>query len=436
MRHLLPFALATTLLSCGAGGPAAPLAVPPTYQPKGQSKCSISKSKGRPLVVEWPSADRAALEALAKRGLVAVRYEGCEMELLAQCSVPGIYGYTPTTIKRDRITIRDADELYAHVPLGAAKLEGKLAKAGELNVSMTIVGRYDSDRTVVAGSDLEGMCGKATHVITGLTIGAFEFFAGADATVGVGAEVVVAGAGAQSTAQRETLNQDGDPEACGAASVEDAQPPDGCGATLRVEVVPLTGAPAPAPAPVAAGGDGTAAGGTAPAAGQPIAAAAGAVVTAGPGVVKVHIDSPLAGVQLRGADVATLEPVGDQFRSLGVRTIICTAPCDTWVDARVGQSMHLVSPEMPMSTPFSLFEHEGEVTLDVEPGTTGLATTGSLLAVLGALGITPGIVMLIIGAGGDDPSDDDLLLAGAITTAGSAAFLTSGILMMTFGSTD
>jgi len=197
--------------------------------------------------------------------------------------------------------------------------------------------------------------------------------------------------------------------------------------------VPLTGTPAPAP--VATGAD---PGGTAqpPATGQPVTTTAGAVVTAGPGVVKVHIDSSLPGIQLRGRDVATLEPVGDQFRSLGVLTIICTAPCDTWIDARVGQSMTLVSPDMPISAPFSLFEHEGEVTLDVEPGTMGLATAGSILSVLGALGITPGIIMLIIGAGGDDPSDDDMLVAGTITTAGSAAFLTAGIVMMSFGSTD
>jgi hypothetical protein len=435
MRLLASLILITTLLGCGAGGPAAPLAVPPTYQPKGQSKCSISKSKGRPLVVEWPSADRAALEALAKRGLVVVRYEGCEMELLAQCSVPGSYDYTPTTVKRDRITIRDADELYANVPLGAAKLEGKLAKAGELNVSMTIVGRYDSDRTVVAGSDLEGMCGRATHVITGLTIGAFEFFAGADASVGAGAEVVVAGGGAQSSAQRETLNQDGDPEACGEATAEDTAPPDGCGAALRVEVVPLTGTPPPPPAPVAAG-DEPAGSGAPPAAGQPMTTTAGAVVTAGPGVVKVHIDSPIAGVQLRGADVATLEPVGDQFRSLGVRTIICTAPCDTWIDGRVGQSMQLVSPDMPASPFFSLFEHEGDVTLTVEPGTTGVATAGSILTLIGALGVTPGLVLSIIGGAGDDPSDDDLLTAGIITSVGSGALLVGGILMITLANTE
>jgi hypothetical protein len=41
----------------------------------------------RPLIVEWPSADRAALEAQASHGLVVVRYEGCEMEVLRQCRV-------------------------------------------------------------------------------------------------------------------------------------------------------------------------------------------------------------------------------------------------------------------------------------------------------------------------------------------------------------
>src|SRR5258708_54656 len=83
----------------------------------------------RPLIGEWPSADRAALESQARRGTVVVHYVGCEMEVLRQCTAPGAYAYAPTTRQRDKIAIRDADELYANLPLGAAALEGKLAKA-------------------------------------------------------------------------------------------------------------------------------------------------------------------------------------------------------------------------------------------------------------------------------------------------------------------
>ena len=65
----------------------------------------------------------------AKRGLVLVRYEGCEMEILAQCSTPGEYEYTAITRKDDRVAIKTEDDLWANVPLGAAALESKLAAA-------------------------------------------------------------------------------------------------------------------------------------------------------------------------------------------------------------------------------------------------------------------------------------------------------------------
>src|SRR5579862_7647544 len=113
--------LAAAIVACSGGNAASQLAAAPAFDPKDQTKCGVSKSQAKPLIVEWPSADRAALETQAKKGLVAVRYEGCEMEILGRCRAKGSYGYTATTRKRDTITLRDADDLYANVPVGAAK---------------------------------------------------------------------------------------------------------------------------------------------------------------------------------------------------------------------------------------------------------------------------------------------------------------------------
>jgi hypothetical protein len=143
------------------------------------------------------------------------------------------------TRKDDRITIRDADDLYANIPVYAAKFEAKLQKSGELNVAMTMVGRYSADRSSVRVDELQGDCSRATHFVTALTVGAFEFFAGADAEIGGGVAVMNAGAGAHGTAKRETLNRDGDKAACENATDEDKRPPAQCGALIRVEVVPL-----------------------------------------------------------------------------------------------------------------------------------------------------------------------------------------------------
>jgi Sulfatase-modifying factor enzyme 1 len=242
VARALALVVPVALCACSGHNAASELAKAPAFEPEGQTKCSVRKSPDKPLIVEWPSADRVALEARARRGAVPVRYDGCEMEVLTRCTAPGEYAYAATSKQRDRVHIVDEDELYANLPIGAAKLEGALARAGELNVDMTIVGRYELDPPEVSASQLTGDCSRATHVIVGMTAGAFEFFAGAEATVGAGVMVAGVGAGAKSGAKRETLNQAGDASACDAAKRVDSLPPEGCGALLRVEVAPLSAA--------------------------------------------------------------------------------------------------------------------------------------------------------------------------------------------------
>ncbi len=252
VRPTLLFATALAL------GPAATACTPnlagavaktPEYDHPGEAKCGVTKSQSEPLVVEWPSAARAKLEALSRTGVVAVRYTGCEMEVLASCNAPGKYAYTGITPKHDHVAIRNEDDLYANIPLGAAKLEGKLARSGELDVDMAMVGRYASDRGTVRADELQGPdCGKATHVVSALTVGAFDFSAGAGATVSAGATVGNAGGGASSQSSKELLNSDGRMSACDGARTSDAHPPEACGAILRLEVVPLGQAKSEVPA--------------------------------------------------------------------------------------------------------------------------------------------------------------------------------------------
>jgi hypothetical protein len=236
------------LTACGGGNVASKLAQAPDYQPKDQTKCSVEKSQAKPLVVEWNSSDRGDLETRARRhGLVVVHYEGCEMRVLDACTAPIKYAYSPMTRKRDRVQMRDADSLYANIPVGAAGYEAELEKSGELDVDMTLVGRWEAERSQVRADELQGTCAGATHVVWALTVGSFLFTSGADATVGGGATVLNAGAGASSTSSRKTLGQDGDESSCEKATSADTLPPDNCGGPLRIEVVPIGEAQAQAP---------------------------------------------------------------------------------------------------------------------------------------------------------------------------------------------
>jgi len=110
---------------------------------------------------------------------VVVKYADCQMEVLKRCTVKGApaYDYIGLTPKHDTVTMRDASEVYANIPVYAAKFEGKLQQSGALEVAMTVVGQFDTARPVARQDELEGDCSGATHVVTALTVGSFQFFA-------------------------------------------------------------------------------------------------------------------------------------------------------------------------------------------------------------------------------------------------------------------
>lgn len=220
--------------------PVAELAKPPALDLPGQATCKVQKSQLRPLVVEWPSADRAELEARMRQGPVVVRYDRCEMAVLPRCRAKaGRYQYVGVTRKTDHLAILNEDQLWANMPMGALGLEAALARAGQLDVAMTIVGQYELGLAQLTEDDLEGHCDGATHVLASLTVGAFELYTSTRGRVGGGAKVAGIGAGAGSRAERETITADGQVRACEAARSDDDVPPIDCGALIRVEALPL-----------------------------------------------------------------------------------------------------------------------------------------------------------------------------------------------------
>ncbi len=238
-------------VACGAL-PAAKLLETPTYAVPGQGKVGITQSAKKPLIVEWPSSERLSLEARAKHGVVVVRYAGRDMEVLNQCRAPGRYLYTATTMQSEGETIHDEAELYAKLPAYAVNFEAQLKRAGQLNVSMSLVGRYESNRQQVRMTELNGDCTGATHIVSAMIAGAFEFFAGAKAVVGGGVQVGgMAAVGGTSGALHDTLNKAGDADLCLGATNADLEPPDGCGALVRIEVVSILDAAGVATAPTA-----------------------------------------------------------------------------------------------------------------------------------------------------------------------------------------
>jgi hypothetical protein len=227
-------------LAVGCAKPAtAPVATAPTAD-LGGSRCSVKRGADNPFIVEWDGTDRARLESAIRKGVVAVRYQGCEVELLPACNADMTYDYVALTPKQESVEVRDTDELYARFPRGAVRLEGKLERAGSLSVDMMVVGRHEAPSIRIEREQLRGTCLTATHVVTGLSVGAFQFHTGAKAELAASVEIGNDGeVGRASEAQREELSTDGDVAACQLAAPGDPAPPERCGAIMRIEVVPL-----------------------------------------------------------------------------------------------------------------------------------------------------------------------------------------------------
>jgi hypothetical protein len=220
LPSLSPSSSASTSLAPNGGRDPTPL-----------GKCSVAMSQSRPLVTEWPASEKSRLEALLGRGGVAVAYSGCEMRLIESCSVGGSYSFQRTTLASDQLEIQNEDDLYGKLPLGALRLEGDLRRAGRLAVKTTVVGQF-----LLSGGTADpaptGACADVTHIITGMSVGAFKLLAGGKMAASAAVGGPVGGVGGGGAREEVTLTEAGDEKACAESKSNEA--PDRCRSPLQL----------------------------------------------------------------------------------------------------------------------------------------------------------------------------------------------------------
>jgi hypothetical protein len=102
-----------------------------------------------------------------------------------------------------------------------------------------VVGRFESPEGTISLSSLDGPeCPRVTHVVRGVTAGAFRFYAGSATAVGAAAAGFGAKVGGASSREEQVLSRDGSFEACAGTRDGDGPPRD-CGALLRVELAKI-----------------------------------------------------------------------------------------------------------------------------------------------------------------------------------------------------
>jgi hypothetical protein len=236
---LLALAGAGTGCLWSAGPRGAQQILPSTALGSDVGKCRVAASQQSPLVTEWPASEKANLEVLSHSGAIAVAYSGCSLRVLPECRMRGAYHWQRTTPSTDSLSINDADDLYAKLPLGAASLEGELKRSGRLVVKTVVSGQLRLDGAGVGDVPGEGACAQATHLLTALSVGAFALTAGGERQGSVDASVKLGEAKVERTLSAEQLRSAGDFETCGQSTADG--PSANCASPIQVFLTPLPG---------------------------------------------------------------------------------------------------------------------------------------------------------------------------------------------------
>lgn len=342
-------------------------------------RCQEAARNGSPIVTEWSAAEKASLQARMRTGALAVEFTGCTMRPIPGCALRGSYRWQRTTLATDTIDIQSDDELFAKLPLGAATLSGELAKSGRLAVQTTVGGQFVLEGSKVADVPDYGECAGATHLLTGLSSGAFKLRSGGSLRGGAEVGVGELGAGASTRSSEQVLRESGDPESC-KASTDDAPQLD-CSAPIQAFLEPL-------PRFAAEKGQGTAR--------------------------------------------ATFSAV-DASRPWELRTpqdFVCKLPCTRWIKPGDSFLVRAEGGALPETIEVAgLHRHAGASELDVRayPRDGGLLTSGIVTTALGGVGVFFGGFFALFGAMAER---DGLVVAGGVTSAIGAVAVVPGIWMI------
>jgi len=230
--------LSLSLLAAACGGvELIPRAEAPSAPTQGLTRCSIAASRTNPLVTEWPASEKANLEVRLREGAVAVAYSGCDMRIVPECHVGGGYQWLRTTVATDVIEIRNEDELYAKLPIGAVSLEGELRQSGRLAMQTTVTGQVRLTGVQANRVAESPECAQATHLLSSLSIGAFKLRSGGELKAGGGVDTPIGGAGLGTQSSERLLREAGTMERC-SESTDQAAHPD-CRSPIQMFLTPL-----------------------------------------------------------------------------------------------------------------------------------------------------------------------------------------------------
>ena len=204
----------------------------------GEKTCSLVGGYAEPLVVDWPSHERADLAEAMHDGVPVVAYDCNSLRLLRGCSVDGSYAFLNVPRDDQVMQLLDSEEVHANLPGGflAAELSSELQRGSSVDIATVLVGKKRTTVTEVPRTILRGgeACAGATHFLKGAFVGAF---ATKIHTEGKAETTVSIFASASGGSKKTNEHRAGKLAACDQLSAIGAT--NDCDAVMRIELVAL-----------------------------------------------------------------------------------------------------------------------------------------------------------------------------------------------------
>jgi hypothetical protein len=119
------------------------------------------------------------------------------------------------------------------------------ARSGRLAVRTTVAGQLALDGFDATGVERDPACAGVTHVVTGITVGAYELLSGGKLAASGGGAALGVGAGASLASSERVMRSAGAADSCSQAS--DGAPTSQCSSPIQIFVQPVTVSPAASP---------------------------------------------------------------------------------------------------------------------------------------------------------------------------------------------
>lgn len=150
-----------------------------------------------------------------------------------------------------------------------------------------------------------------------------------------------------------------------------------------------------------------------------------------PGVVRLHVESPLP-ARILAHEPPAVGRVGGYVLVVHRAQNVCTSPCDRVIDGSTGHTFS-VNGEFPTPEPFSLSQHQGDMTLALKPGSNGMRTGGAWAAVFGSLAVLGGALTLPLAYAIRSHASPAMRIAGIAQLGVGVPLLGGGIALLVLG---